>query len=200
MFVGSIIDYDIVLYSKEINCVTPKDENWNKGIVKFVILILMSSEPVYGNKISNEINEKTNGAWKPGPGSIYPALNKLISDGYAESYKEDGRVMYKITEEGRNFIKRLGEKRVTHLPIYRLMGQMWMQAMNPEDRGKLMLHSTQNLVSSLEAQVIDYEGEFKDKRELEVLLMNLEIEFEKALEIVRREKSKMTLEKKEVKF
>jgi DNA-binding PadR family transcriptional regulator len=186
----STIDYDIVLYTKDLTSVNPKDENWNKGIIKFIIIILMNSGPVYGNQISNEIYEKTNGMWKPSPGSIYPALNKLVSEGYAESHKEDGKVVYEISEMGRRFVKEISEKRMKNFPIYTLMGKMWMQILNPESRGKLMLFSAQNLSSSLESQIKEYESEFKDRGELEVLLMNIEMELEKGLRVIRQERKK----------
>ena len=41
-------------------------------------------KPTYGYEILTEIEEKTEGTWRPGPGSVYPLLKKLVSEGYVE--------------------------------------------------------------------------------------------------------------------
>jgi len=48
------------------------------------------------------IEDRTHGAWRPGPGSVYPILRELVSEGYirAKATKGSGRTVYEITEKG----------------------------------------------------------------------------------------------------
>lgn len=173
-----------------------QEEKWNKGFVKFVVLLMMNKESVYGNKISKEISENTNGAWRPSFGSIYPALQALVSENLAERYRENHRVMYKITEDGKIFLKKTTEKHASSFPIRRFFGKMWMDVFNPEDKGQFLLSSVQNTVSSLNSVIEDYENEMKDPKNYELFLRSLEIELEKGLQIITNAKNK--LDKKKV--
>ncbi|MEM3534615.1 MAG: PadR family transcriptional regulator, partial [Thermoplasmatales archaeon] len=75
------------------------------------------------------ISEKTGGAWKPGAGSIYPALDRLRKRGFVERYEEGGKVMYKITEKGQALISKIKERHFEQSPISKYMGRLWMETM-----------------------------------------------------------------------
>ena len=77
--------------------------------------------PIYGNQVANLINEKTNGAWKPSAGSIYPALNRLTRRGLIERYDESGKAMYKLTEKGSSLVKKIGERHLDSSPMAKLV-------------------------------------------------------------------------------
>lgn len=50
----------------------------------------------------NEIELLTNGIWRPSPGSLYPIINELISEGlvFKNQYGK-----YELTNEGKEFAK-----------------------------------------------------------------------------------------------
>ncbi len=69
-----------------------------RGMLSFLILWLLSKNPLYGDQLANEIGKMKGG--KPTPGTIYPALKKLKETG-AVSYKKEGRkVVYSLTPKG----------------------------------------------------------------------------------------------------
>ena len=45
-----------------------------RGDVRAAILDVLSIEPMNGYQIINQIAERTGGAWKPSPGSVYPTV------------------------------------------------------------------------------------------------------------------------------
>jgi DNA-binding PadR family transcriptional regulator len=73
------------------------------------ILHRIADKPAHGYDMMREIEAKTRGVWKPGPGSTYPILKELVSKGLidAKSSKKTGRQqrVYSITREGRRVVR-----------------------------------------------------------------------------------------------
>lgn len=70
-----------------------------RGDVRSAILGLLAEGPSNGYGLIKAIADKTDGAWKPSPGSVYPTLAQLVDEGLVA--KEDGpRGAYSLTEEG----------------------------------------------------------------------------------------------------
>lgn len=67
------------------------------------ILTTLSKGPVTGYGIMQRIEDRTEGAWRPGPGTIYPLLKCLVSEKLVTpSHKESktSRVSYTMTPAG----------------------------------------------------------------------------------------------------
>ncbi|HLQ21553.1 MAG TPA: PadR family transcriptional regulator, partial [Nitrososphaerales archaeon] len=45
-----------------------------RGFLRFYVLSLLSRRPEAGYSIMRTIEETTDGAWRPGPGTVYPLL------------------------------------------------------------------------------------------------------------------------------
>ena len=74
-----------------------------RGDVRSAILGLLAEGPSNGYGLIKAIAEKTDGAWKPSPGSVYPTLSQLVDEGLVA--KEDGpRGAYSLTEEGTTYV------------------------------------------------------------------------------------------------
>ncbi|MDG6938393.1 MAG: PadR family transcriptional regulator, partial [Nitrososphaerota archaeon] len=52
-----------------------------RGFLRLYIMTLLSRGPETGYSIIQKIDERTEGAWRPGPGTMYPTLKGLVSDG-----------------------------------------------------------------------------------------------------------------------
>ena len=52
-----------------------------KGLLKPLVLKLLSERPMHGFELMEQIFEKTNGMWRPGPAAIYPTLEWLEANG-----------------------------------------------------------------------------------------------------------------------
>ena len=52
-----------------------------RGDIRTAVLLLLSEEPRNGYQIMQEVQERSEGAWRPSPGSVYPALSQLEDEG-----------------------------------------------------------------------------------------------------------------------
>ncbi|MGC8568250.1 MAG: PadR family transcriptional regulator [Candidatus Micrarchaeia archaeon] len=76
-----------------------------KGILKPLILKLISERHMHGFEIMEQIFERTGGFWRPGPAAIYPALAWLEKNNYIRQTSrgpksERARNEYEITPKG----------------------------------------------------------------------------------------------------
>jgi DNA-binding PadR family transcriptional regulator len=70
-----------------------------RGDVRAAILSLLADGPSNGYGLIKAIAERTEGAWRPSPGSVYPTLQQLVDEGLvaqAATGKE-----YSLTDAGR---------------------------------------------------------------------------------------------------
>ncbi|WP_086695815.1 PadR family transcriptional regulator [Streptomyces recifensis] len=72
-----------------------------RGDVRASILALLKDRPMHGYEMIQEIAERSGGAWKPSPGSVYPTLQLLEDEGLIVSESEGGKKLFALTEAGR---------------------------------------------------------------------------------------------------
>lgn len=68
-------------------------------------LLLLSEHPAHGYQLIQDIAERSDGAWTPSPGSIYPVLQQLEDEGLIEFDRVDGRKTATLTEAGREYVE-----------------------------------------------------------------------------------------------
>jgi DNA-binding PadR family transcriptional regulator len=71
-----------------------------RGDVRAAVLALLAEKPMHGYQIIHEIEERSGGAWKPSPGSVYPTLQLLADEGLIGAKESNGRKTYSLTDEG----------------------------------------------------------------------------------------------------
>ncbi|MGC8849389.1 MAG: PadR family transcriptional regulator [Candidatus Bathyarchaeia archaeon] len=78
-----------------------------KGFLRFQVLELLNEKPLSGSEIINEIEKRTNGCWKPSPGSVYPLLAWLQDNGCIKEVpaEESGIKRYALTDKGRQLFE-----------------------------------------------------------------------------------------------
>jgi DNA-binding PadR family transcriptional regulator len=82
-----------------------------RGDIRTAALLLLEEEPRNGYQIMQEVQERSDGAWRPSPGSVYPALAQLEDEGLIRSQEIDGRKLFAITDEGRALLAERGSER-----------------------------------------------------------------------------------------
>ncbi|WP_026851274.1 PadR family transcriptional regulator [Glaciibacter superstes] len=75
-----------------------------RGDVRAAVLALLAEKPMHGYQIIREIEERSNGAWKPSAGSVYPTLQLLADEGLISAEESNGRKTYALTEVGREAV------------------------------------------------------------------------------------------------
>ena len=72
--------------------------------------MLLAEEPRNGYQIMQEVEERSEGAWRPSPGSVYPALSQLEDEGLIRSERpEEGTGVgrrYLLTDAGTEYLQR----------------------------------------------------------------------------------------------
>jgi DNA-binding PadR family transcriptional regulator len=76
-----------------------------RGDVRAAALLLLAEEPRNGYGLMEEIERRSGGAWRPSPGSIYPALSQLEDEGLVEADEGAGRRSYRLTDEGKSYVE-----------------------------------------------------------------------------------------------
>jgi DNA-binding PadR family transcriptional regulator len=76
-----------------------------RGDVRAAILDVLAVEPMNGYQIIQEIAERSGGAWKPSPGSVYPTVQQLEDEGLVEGVASDRRRLLTLTDEGRAYVE-----------------------------------------------------------------------------------------------
>ena len=79
----------------------PRRGRRNRGDVRATILLLLEEEPRNGYGLMQEGEARSSGAWRPSPGSIYPALAQLEDEGLIEPAGEEQGKAFRLTEAGR---------------------------------------------------------------------------------------------------
>jgi DNA-binding PadR family transcriptional regulator len=76
----------------------------SRGDVRTAALLLLAEEPRNGYQIMQELEGRTEGMWRPSPGSVYPALQQLEDEGLIRSEEGEGRRLYHLTDAGRAYV------------------------------------------------------------------------------------------------
>ena len=78
-------------------------------LLKLLVLSLLCHRDMHGYMIIKEVQRRTEGLWKPAPGTIYPLLAELELDGLVNKRKEvlgsRVRYSYSITLKGIKLLK-----------------------------------------------------------------------------------------------
>jgi DNA-binding PadR family transcriptional regulator len=77
----------------------------SRGDVRAAILALLREGPRNGYQIMSDIEERSNGAWRPSPGAVYPALSALADEGLITDEKSDGRRTFRLTDAGQAYVE-----------------------------------------------------------------------------------------------
>lgn len=58
--------------------------------MRAAILTLLAERPMHGYEMIQQIAERSNGLWKPSPGSVYPTLQLLDDEGLITASESAG--------------------------------------------------------------------------------------------------------------
>jgi DNA-binding PadR family transcriptional regulator len=85
-----------------------------RGDVRSAILDVLAStpEPINGYQVIQQIAERSDGVWKPSPGSVYPTIAWLQDEELVEDAPA-GRKTLQLTESGRAYVAEHAEEIAT---------------------------------------------------------------------------------------
>ena len=71
-----------------------------RGDVRAAVLRLLSEQPMHGYQIIQELSARSDGAWSPSAGSVYPTLQLLADEGLVTAEETAGKKVFSLTEAG----------------------------------------------------------------------------------------------------
>jgi len=159
-----------------------------RGLLHFYALFSIARKPMRGYDLIREIEAKTDGAWRPGPGAVYPVLQKLVRQGLVSVKKrsEDAptQILYEITPAGLRRIADSKKAMRTSTERMTLMSSLFIDLMEPDDLVRFVLNSF-DLQGQLLRMIIESDkSSLSDQDKLFVLRqyrLNLERELSRAL-------------------
>jgi DNA-binding PadR family transcriptional regulator len=75
-----------------------------RGDVRAAILALLAEDPRNGYQLIQQIEERSDGEWRPSPGAVYPALQQLTDEGLIEAEEQEGRRTFRLSDSGRAYV------------------------------------------------------------------------------------------------
>lgn len=92
--------------------------------IRTSLLVALGDGPAHGYELITRLEEKSEGAWRPSPGSVYPTLQLFEDEGLVRSEERDGKRVYSLTEAGQ---AEAAER------VERYGATPWEAGSNPED-------------------------------------------------------------------
>ena len=89
---------------------SPPRARRDRGEVRLAILLLLDEQPRHGYEIITELTERSEGKWRPSPGSVYPVLKRLAKEGLVGPEKREGKNIFTLTPAGKALVEQQREE------------------------------------------------------------------------------------------
>jgi DNA-binding PadR family transcriptional regulator len=75
-----------------------------RGDVRLAILSLLADGPSNGYGLIKSIAERSEGTWRPSPGSVYPTLQQLVDEDLIVADESGSKTVFALSETGRAYV------------------------------------------------------------------------------------------------
>ena len=114
-----------------------------RGDVRAAVLVLLDEGPMTGYGLMGEIERRSDGAWRPSPGSVYPTLALLEDEGLIRPQAGEGRTPYELTDEGKAHVEEHRDQ----------LGEPWTKSAEGFGESRLELRSLLGQLGAASFQV-----------------------------------------------
>lgn len=94
-----------------------------RGDVRAAVIVLLAEQPRHGYEIITEVVERSEGRWQLSPGSVYPVLKRLATEGLVRAETDGERRVFELTEAGRRYYDEHADE----------LGEPWAEFSGPSD-------------------------------------------------------------------
>ncbi len=148
----------------------------------------IGKQPCYGYEILQDIDSKTSGAWRPGAGSVYPILKKLVGNGYIkadEGPKGADRKVYSITPKGVESLREDEKMFLNSGQKWMAMRNLFIELIQPEHITRFMSEGTKGQFEFTQ-DVVTSKMNVIPPKEREYILKEYVLSLERQLEWANR--------------
>jgi DNA-binding PadR family transcriptional regulator len=155
-----------------------------RGLLLHYILHSISVKPKHGYEILQDIEGKTNGTWRPGVGSVYPVLKRLLADGYimadAKGSSENRRV-YSITPRGRDEIKEHSQMFASSWERWTAMRRLFYDLLDPAGFSKTVVEGSKKQFE-VTKELMEARRDSISRGEMDLMLREYSLSLERQLD------------------
>src|SRR2546425_12496760 len=171
-----------------------------KGLLRYYILHKIAQKPIHGYEIIQDIDSKTEGAWRPGAGSLYPILKKLVSEGLIKAEPEPSgeatRRVYHITSKGVESLAHAKEMFTNFQQRFGSLRRLFIELIDPENLATFFVDGS-NRQFQMAQEMLESKLSKICQADLEYILkeytLNLERQMNWAVRMSNRSRSKVGL-------
>ena len=169
-----------------------------KGLLRYYILHKIAQKPIHGYEIIQDIDSKTEGAWRPGAGSLYPILKKLVSEGLikaeSEPSEEATRRVYHITPKGVESLVHAKEMFANFQQRFGSLRRLFIELIDPENLATFFVDGS-NRQFQMAQEMLESKQDKISAADLEYILkeytLNLERQMNWANRMLNRSKPRL---------
>jgi DNA-binding PadR family transcriptional regulator len=155
-----------------------------RGLLLHYILHSISIKPKHGYEILQDIEGKTDGAWRPGVGSVYPVLKKLLASGYIETDERgsiDNRRVYSITPKGAEEMKERGEMFASSWQRWMAMRRLFFDMLDPAGISNVFVESSRKQFE-MAKELLDARRDAMSRNDMDFMLREYSLNLERQLD------------------
>jgi DNA-binding PadR family transcriptional regulator len=130
-----------------------------RGDVRAALLVLLDEQPQTGYGLMEEIERRSEGAWRPSPGSVYPTLKQLEDEELVQAEAGQGRTPFTLTAAGKAYVEENREQ----------LGEPWAKSDEGVGEGRLELRGLLAQIAAATYQVAAAADEGQVARAKELL-------------------------------
>jgi DNA-binding PadR family transcriptional regulator len=155
-----------------------------RGLLLHYILHSISVKPKHGYEILQDIEGKTDGTWRPGVGSVYPVLKKLLASGYIETDERgsvDHRRVYSITPKGREEMKERGEMFASSWQRWMALRRLFFDMLDPAGISNVFVEGSRKQFE-MAKELLDGRREAMSRDDMDFMLREYSLNLERQLD------------------
>ena len=155
-----------------------------RGLLLHYILHSVSVKPKHGYEILQDIEGKTDGAWRPGVGSVYPVLKKLLVSGYIETDEKsssDNRRVYSITPKGVEEMKERGDMFASSWQRWTAMRRLFFDMLDPAGFSNMFVEGSRKQFE-MTKELMDARRDSMSRNDMDFMLREYSINLERQLD------------------
>jgi len=155
-----------------------------RGLLLYYVLHSISIKPRHGYELLQDIDSKTEGAWRPGVGSVYPILKKLLNRGYVKADapgEADNRKVYSITGKGEEMVKQLGDVFSGSYQRWMAMRRLYFDLLDPAGLSNMFVEGSKKQFE-LTKELLESRRDSLSRGEVEFMLREYSLNLERQLE------------------
>jgi len=169
-----------------------------KGLLRYYILHKIAQKPIHGYEIIQDIDSKTEGAWRPGAGSLYPILKKLVAEGLIKAEPEPSaeatRRVYRITPKGVESLAHAKEMFANFQQRFGSLRRLFIDLIDPENLATFFVDGS-NRQFQMAQEMLESKQDKISPADLEYILkeymLNLERQMNWANRMLNRSKPRL---------